>query len=232
MLRRIVLLPLVLVTLASVGCCTCSPRMYCGGGCGPCGGGCGERYVHEFISDPPCCGDPCDGCGNYNGGCRGCVRPFCLLNLRGLIGMRCDCGSCGGGCATGGCGCGGGGCDSCGGGSAGGYVDGGYADAGPMHGGQFVQEHTSSGPQMNHPAPQTRSVMTPRPAPQMAPRPAAPSPTARKPIQGKTTGMPRTPMQRTGNVRLMSYEDEANVTTEAKASAGAQTISHRAAFVR
>lgn len=221
MLRRLVFLPLLLVALASVGCCTCSNRMYCGGGaCSPCGGGCGERYVHEFISDPPCCGDPCNGCGGFNGGCGNCARPFCFPFLwGGILGRRCDCGGCGSAC-----GCGGSGCDSCGGGYSDGYAGDGFVD-----GGHIVQ-NGGPGPQVvSKPVQQQRSVMSPRPTPQMAPRQAPPSPTARKPVQGKTTGMPRNQLQRTGNVRLMSYEDEA---TEQPANASAQTISHRANFVR
>lgn len=35
------------------------------GGCRGCG--CGAAYWHEWISDPPCCHDPCDCCANWTG---------------------------------------------------------------------------------------------------------------------------------------------------------------------
>jgi hypothetical protein len=63
------------------GCGPCGGGGLCGG-CGSCGGcgrgiegwstcGCGERYWGDFLSCPPDCCDPCDGCGNYVG------RPNC-----------------------------------------------------------------------------------------------------------------------------------------------------------
>ena len=36
-----------------------------------CGPNCGQRYWGDFYGDPPDCWDPCDGHGNYTGGC-GC----------------------------------------------------------------------------------------------------------------------------------------------------------------
>jgi hypothetical protein len=37
-----------------------------------CGPNCGGRYWGDFYSDPPDCWDPCDGYGNYSGGCSSC----------------------------------------------------------------------------------------------------------------------------------------------------------------
>ncbi|MGE3408429.1 MAG: hypothetical protein AB7I37_16540 [Pirellulales bacterium] len=49
------------------------------GGCK--GGGCGKFYWNEWFSDPPCCYDPCNCCGEYTGqgcghglACGGCAR--------------------------------------------------------------------------------------------------------------------------------------------------------------
>lgn len=56
----------------------------CNSGCG-CNG---EVYWNEWHNDPPCCHDPCDQCGQWNG-----PRPGC---------------GCNGGCSTGSCGCNGG----------------------------------------------------------------------------------------------------------------------------
>lgn len=68
--------------------------------CGSSGCGCnGEVYWNEWHNDPPCCHDPCDQCGQWNGPRAGC----------GCNG-GCSNGSCGchGGCSTGSCGCNGG----------------------------------------------------------------------------------------------------------------------------
>ncbi len=77
-----------------------------GGGCGPCRG-CGELYVDPWINHPPTI-DPCDSCGNHNGGTCGACRPT-LRGFKTLWGYRCD--GCPGPCESGGCD---GGCDSCG----------------------------------------------------------------------------------------------------------------------
>jgi hypothetical protein len=37
-----------------------------------CGRGCGDRYWGDFYGDPPDCWDPCDGYGNFTGGCNSC----------------------------------------------------------------------------------------------------------------------------------------------------------------
>ena len=101
------------------------------------GCGCGELYIHEWLSDPPDCCDPCDSCyGAYVGPQQNCPR-ICvdpLLWQWAHFGKhcRCDrawCDPCNGSCATcdcqGGCGCGG----SC----KGGKCDGGVIlDAPPM----------------------------------------------------------------------------------------------------
>lgn len=82
----------------------CSPRKCCakyvGFGCWRghllnalccCNSGCGcsgEVYWDEWHNDPPCCHDPCNQCGQWNGPRAGC--------------------GCNGGCSTGSCGCNGG----------------------------------------------------------------------------------------------------------------------------
>ncbi len=55
-----------------------------------CGGGCGEVYYGEWLSTPPDCCDPCDGCNQWVGG-DGCkCLPFVRFRgfLTGLLGQR------------------------------------------------------------------------------------------------------------------------------------------------
>ncbi|HEY2413761.1 MAG TPA: hypothetical protein VGI40_16035 [Pirellulaceae bacterium] len=130
------------------------------GSCMSCGKGCSDIYIHEWISDPPDCCDPCDQCqGQFTGPhgycCRGpfqrilsafhcykyCPAPYCGP-WRPIFG-HCGCGGGSGamGCCDAGpsCGCGGVGCSTCaGGGPAGGEV---YYEGAP---GQAVPRPTPS----------------------------------------------------------------------------------------
>jgi hypothetical protein len=103
-----------------------------------CGKGCSDIYIHEWISDPPDCCDPCDKCcGEFTGPhgycCRGpfqrilsaihcykyCPAPYCGP-WRPIFG-HCGCGGGSGalGCCNYGpsCGCGDIGCSTCAGGA-------------------------------------------------------------------------------------------------------------------
>jgi len=109
-----------------------------------CGKGCSDIYIHEWISDPPDCCDPCDKCyGQFTGPhgycCRGpfqrilsaihcykyCPAPYCGP-WRPIFGPCCWGGGSGAlGCCNYGssCGCGDVGCSNCAGGApAGGEV--------------------------------------------------------------------------------------------------------------
>jgi hypothetical protein len=115
------------LVLACTGCCSdpCGPA---GLGLGLHAGcqGCGEeRYIDEWISEPPT-NEPCSTCGNYNGqSCHACRPVFSALRTpfgyaydgcdSCSAGAPCDGSSCGSSCGST-CGgiCGsGGGCDSC-----------------------------------------------------------------------------------------------------------------------
>ncbi|MCA9247550.1 MAG: hypothetical protein KDA42_10555 [Planctomycetales bacterium] len=46
----------------------CRPAKHTNSGCGGFfGWGCGDMYVFDYISDPPACCEPCDGCGHWIG---------------------------------------------------------------------------------------------------------------------------------------------------------------------
>ncbi|MFO0868502.1 MAG: hypothetical protein U0935_06095 [Pirellulales bacterium] len=72
-----------------------------------CRWGCGEIYWDEWLSDPPDCCDPCDGCGNWAGP-QSCCRSSPLSSLWSFLcgcrGEPCRDGEdCSGGCGRSGC---------------------------------------------------------------------------------------------------------------------------------
>lgn len=67
--------------------CDGGPAVACTDGCGMCDG-CGELYVDPWINHPPDCCDPCDACGNYNGGSCGQCRGV-FAGVKSLWGYRC-----------------------------------------------------------------------------------------------------------------------------------------------
>jgi len=67
--------------------CDSGPVAACSDGCGMCDG-CGELYIDPWINHPPDCCDPCDACGNYNGGSCGKCRSV-FAGVKSLWGYRC-----------------------------------------------------------------------------------------------------------------------------------------------
>jgi hypothetical protein len=201
-----------------------------GGPCGPCGllpwlcrcltgcKGCGDIYIHEWISDPPDCCDPCDNCnGQFTGNraCNVCCLGPCQRILSALHGYSyCPAPYCGPwrplfpclgarGCGHGGCG----GCGVCG------------MDGMPAHGADIYYDGAMQGampqgamPQSGAPRSAAPQEVTPRstsqPAtegtsildenwdvPKTRPEPGKPIHNAKQPPRSQTSGRYRPPGQ-------------------------------------
>ena len=103
-MKRALLAMTALITLmGTVGCCcrpcdpcqTCRPcrpfmSLFFRGGCN----GCGPRFWGDYFEGRDCC-DPCDGCGNWTGGC--CDGPSGGFGWSGGSASHGGCTACGDG---------------------------------------------------------------------------------------------------------------------------------------